>query len=330
MFCSWYQRALPLTVAGLLLTTLPLFAQTGAGGGGPVTLRVKYKQGEVSQYQTNMAVTVGGAKSGSGGTAAPGGGMPMQQMSVMQQFKTSKLLPSGSAQVVITTINMQGGVAAGAVNLPKPVTLVMDSRGAVTSAVGQSGAPSMLGGMIGSDSLGMQQFPLPQSAVKPGSSWATALPISGMGTGSVKGQFVKLEAVGAYKTALLHYLLTMPVKIMMNAAGQPTKIPATATMTISGTVIMNIDNDIDLQSGRLVRSSGSGTMSAQIMPKNMPRQIPAKPGAPPRPAPQTMAVNMNLTLGTTLVSFTPPGKATTTNTPPKTEKANVPAPTKAK
>lgn len=335
MSCLWYSRTLVPVAAGLLLTTLPLLAQTGAGSGGPVTLRMKYKVGEVSQYQSNMAVTMGGAKSASGSQATPGGGgggVPLQQMSAMQQFKTSKLLPNGSAQVVITTLNMQGGAAMGSTSLPKPVTLVMDSRGAVTSAVGASGSPSLLGGMIGSDALGTQQFPLPPNAVKPGSSWTMSLPITGMGTGNVKGNFVKFEAVGAYKTALLHYLLTMPVKIMMDATGQPTKSVAASTMTIAGTIVMNIDNDVDVASGRLVRSSGTGSMSAQITSKNIPRQIPPKAGAPPKPAvPPAATMAINLTLGTTLVSVTPPGKASAAATPsPKTEKVNVQAPTKIK
>ncbi|MCW3052899.1 MAG: hypothetical protein JWN14_2069, partial [Chthonomonadales bacterium] len=303
-------------------------------GGGPVTLRVKYKVGEVSQYQSNMAVTMGGAKGASGSQATPGGGggMPLQQMSAIQQFKTSKLLSNGSAQVVITTINMQGGAAMGSTSLPKPVTLVMDSRGAVTSAVGASGSPSLLGGLIGSDALGTQQFPLPPNAVKPGSTWTMALPMPGMGTGNVKGQFVKFEAVGAYKTALLHYLLTMPVKVMMDASGQPTKSAAASTMTISGTIVMNIDNDVDIASGRLIRSSGTGTMAAQFASKNIPKQIPPKEGAPPKPAiPKAATMAINLTLGTTLVSVTPPGKATAApTTSPKTLKTSVQAPTRVK
>jgi len=331
MSCSWYPRTLAPVAAGLLLTTLPLLAQTGAGGGGPVTLRMKYKMGEVSQYQSNMAVTMGGAN-GAGG--AQSSGMPLQQVSVVQEFKTVKLLPNGGAQVTVTTINMQGGAGMGATTVPKPVTLIMDSRGGVTSAVGAKGnsSPSLLGGVMGSDALGTQQFPLPQSAVKPGSSWTTTLPISGMGTGNIKGQFVKFEAVGAYKTALLHYLLTIPVKVLLNAQMQPTQTAAASTATLSGTIVMNIDNDVDLQTGRLVRSSGTGTMSAQFTAKNPPKQLAPKPGAPAKPAgPLSTKMAINLTIGTTLVSVTAPGKASAAPTlSPKSAKANVQAPTKAR
>ncbi|MCW3098158.1 MAG: hypothetical protein JWL77_3776 [Chthonomonadaceae bacterium] len=291
------RRALPAMAAGVLLTVLPLLSQARAGGGGPVPLRMKYKQGEINKYQTNMAITIAGM---GGPKGAQGGGMPIQQLSVMQQFKTNKLLPNGSAEVIVTTVNMQGGAGMGNTSLPKPVTLVMDSRGVVKATKGA--ATGMMGGMLGSNALGTQQVPLPEKAVKPGDTWSNPLPMPGMGTGSIKGQFIKLETVGKHQTALLHYVLTMPVKIMMDSAMQPTQSAAAANMTMSGNVVMNIDNDVELQAGRLIRSSGAGTMLMTIASKTMPRQLPPKPGAPAKPpAPGNMKMNTNITLGTTLV-----------------------------
>lgn len=297
---SWYRRTLPRVAAGVLLTTLPLLAQAGAGGGGPVPLRIKYKQGEINKYQTNMSVSLAGM---GGPKGAQGGAMPIQQLSVMQQFKTSKLLPNGSAEVVVTTINMQGGAGMGTTPLPKPITLVMDSRGAVKATKGTMGGnvPTMFSNMLGSNALGTQQVPLPEKPVKPGDVWNNTLPMPGMGTGSIKGQFIKVETVGKHKTALLHYLLTMPIKIMMDSAMQPTRSATAAQMTMSGNVVMNVDNDVELQDGRLIRSSGSGNMLMTITSKNAPRQLPPKPGTPARPAPGNMKMNTNITLGTTLV-----------------------------
>jgi hypothetical protein len=291
------QRALPAMAAGVLLTALPLLSQAGAGGGGPVPLRMKYKQGEINKYQTNMSITIAGM---GGPNGAQGSGMPIQQVSVMQQFKTNKLLPNGSAEVIVTTVNMQGGMGMGNTPLPKPVTLVMDSRGTVKATNGA--ATGMMGGMLGSNTLGTQQVPLPEKAVKPGDIWSNSLPMPGMGTGSIKGQFIKVETVGKHQTALLHYVLTMPVKIMMDSANHPTQSAAAAQMTMSGNVIMNIDNDVELQAGRLIRSSGTGNMLMTIASKTMPRQLPPKPGAPAKPpVPSSMKVNTNITLGTTLV-----------------------------
>ena len=301
MFCSWYRRALPRMAAGVLLTTLPLLAQAGAGGGGPQPLRIKYTTGEINKYQSNMAITMVGM---GGPKGAQGGGMPIQQVSVIQQFKTGKLLPNGSAEVLVTTLNMQGGGGMGSTPLPKPVTLVMDSRGAVTSSKGGStaGSPAMFGNMLGSNALGMQQIPLPEKAVKPGDIWANSIPMPGMGTGNVKGQFVKVETVGKHKTALLHYLVTIPMKIMMDASMQPTQSAAAAQMTMSGNVVMNMDNDVELLAGRLIRSTGSGTMQMTITSKNTMKQLPRKAGSPPRPStPNNMMVNTQVTLGTTLI-----------------------------
>ncbi len=300
MTCSSHRRTLPRLAAGVLLTALPLVALAGQGGSGALTLRMKYRVGEISKYQTNMAITLAGAGVRKG---AQGGSMPLQQTSVSQQFKTSKLLPNGSAEVLVSTLNIQGGAGQGPATMPKPVLLVMNSRGAVTATKGTlgSGAPSMFNSMLGSNSLGTQQVPLPEKAVKPGDTWSTSLVMPGMGTGTVKGQFVKVETVGKHKTALLHYLLTIPVKMMVDANNAPTQSAAAAIMTMSGNVVMNVDNDIDLPAGRLIRSTGNGTMAMKIT--NTASKTPApKVGGPPRPSvPGSMTVNTTITLGTTLI-----------------------------
>jgi hypothetical protein len=297
----WYQRALPRMAAGVLLTSLPLFAQAGAGGAGPTPLRIKYKAGEISKYQTNMAISLAG---NGGPKGAQGGNMPLQQLSVVQQFKTSKVLPNGSAEIIVTTTNMQGGAGMGTTPLPKPVTLVMDSRGAVKSAQGNMGGnvPTMFSNMLGSNALGTQQIPLPEKAVKPGDIWANSYAMPGMGAGTVKGQYVRVQTVGKHKTALLHYLINIPVKMMMDSAMQPTQSAAAAQMTMSGTIVMNVDNDVDLLAGRLIRSTGNGNMVMTITSKNQPKPPAPRAGVAPRPvAPGTMKVNTTVTLGTTLI-----------------------------
>ena len=298
MLCLSHRRVLPRMAAGVLLAALPLLAQAGEGGSGPVTLRMKYRQGEISKYQTNMSVSLAGA-----GTRknAPGGSMPLQQVSVTQEFKTNKLLPNGSAEVIVKTINIQAG--AGASTPPKPVTLIMDARGAVKATRGSLGsnASSMLNNMLGSNSLGTQQVPLPEKAVKPGDTWSNVLPMPGMGTGTVKGQFVKVETVGKHKTALLHYVLTIPIKMMTDAMMQPTQSAATAQMTMAGNFVMNVDNDIDLLEGRLIRSTGNGAM-LMTLTKIAPKTPAVKAGGPPRPSvPGTMTLNTAITVGTTLI-----------------------------
>ncbi len=296
------QRTLPRLTAGLLLAALPLLATAGQGGSGPVTLRMKFKQGETSKYQTNMSVTMAGM---GGPKGAPGkaGGVPMQQIAVLQQFKTDKLLPGGGAEVVVTTINMQGAAGMGSTPVPKPVTLIMDARGGVKVAkASQSATGSMMGSMMGANPLGLQQVPMPEKAVKPGDTWSSVMAMPGMGSGSVKGQFVKYETVGKHKTALLHYVVTMPIKMMMDASMQPTTSAATAQMTMSGNMVMNVDNDVAFTDGKLVRSSGNGTMVMTITSKGGMGVAPPKPGTAVKPtAPKGITVNTLITMGTTLV-----------------------------
>lgn len=300
MFCSLHRRSVPRLMAGVLLSALPLLAQAGQSGSGPIPLRMKYRLGEVDKYQSNMSISVAAA----GGPKGAQGGGPMQQVAVFQEFKTSKLLPNGSAEVLVTTKNMMGGAGMGTMPPQKPVTLVMDARGAVRATKGAPGTstPSMFGNMLGSNALGTQQMPLPEKPVKPGDTWSNSLPITGMGTGSVKGTFVKIGTVGKHRTALLHYVLTIPVKFMMDQSMQPTQSAAASVMTMSGSVIMNVDNDVDLLGGRLVRSTGNGAMAMTIVSKHPPQAASPKVGGPVHASiPTTMTVNTRITLGTTLV-----------------------------
>lgn len=289
-----YRQVLPVVAAGMLLTPLALFAQ--AGGKGATLLRMKYKQGEVNKYQTNMAISAVPAGTPKG---AGGGGQQLQQMSALQEFKTSKLLPNGSAEILVTTVNMQGGMGMGTTALPKPITLVMDSLGAVKSTKGSMGGnvPTMFSNMLGSNALGTQQIPLPAKAIKPGDSWTNNFSAPGMGAGSVKGRYVKTNVVGKHNTGLLHYVLNIPIKTMIDAKMQPTQNPAAAQLTMSGTIVMNIDNDIELSNGRLIRSTGSGTMTMSMVSKTQPKAG----GASKTPTPSAMTFNTSLTLGTTLI-----------------------------
>jgi hypothetical protein len=66
--------------------------------------------------------------------------------------------------------------------------------------------------------------------------------------------------------------------------------------------VMNVDNDVEMAAGRLIRSTGNGTMQMSIATKNPPRQIPQKTGGKPNPSvPRNMMVNTQITLGSTLI-----------------------------
>ena len=300
MFNLRNRRALTLMAAVVLPTVLPLASQAGVGDGTLVPLRMKYKLGEISRYQTNMSMSMAGVGTPKGPQT---GGMPIQQLAVRQEFKTSRLLPNGSAEILVTTTNMQGAAGMGSSPLPKPVTIVMDARGAVTETKGMPAAnmPAMFGNMLGANSLGTQQIPLPAKPVKPGDVWANSFTMAGMGTGTVKGQFVKVEEINKHKTALLHFIVSIPVKIMMDQSMQPTQSAAAAQMTMSGNVLMNVDNDVDLLAGRLIRSAGNGAIAMTIATKNTSKTTPNASGPPHSSVPRTTTFNTRITLGTTLI-----------------------------
>lgn len=301
--CFFSRKA--LGIGACLLALTPLMAVAGQGDNGPFTIRMKFKSGEVNRYQTNMQLTLGGLNmGGKSGSPAPASATPLQAVTVVQQFKVTKLLPNGGAQVEATTISTQGNLAGQPMNLQNstpPVMIGLDSRGNVTSQqVPGNTVPGggMLGNLLGTGAMGMQGLSLPDKSVRPGDFWVQKIAIPKIGTAVMKGSFVSVQKIGRYRVARIHTTLNMPIHTGMDAAMKPTAKPAVATATLSGVMTMSYDSDFALDAGKLIRTSGSGTAAIELARAGMPQKTGGPNAAPAVPP---MKMNVKIAVGSSLM-----------------------------
>ncbi|MCS6776427.1 MAG: hypothetical protein RMJ43_00985 [Chloroherpetonaceae bacterium] len=249
-----------LIIAGLLLPLAGL-----AGQNGPVTLRMKFKPGETLKYQTTLQMNIETPM------MAQNGAMKMD-ISMVQNQKVLKALPAGGGDVEVTTTDTRASMNGQPMSLPSnpPVTLTYDAQGNVRGVKGlpKDAAPLMGGGMAGANQMQLQGTFLPAKPVKPGDTWTMNVKLPGTtgGNAVVKGQFLKMETIGRYRTAKIRTVLTGPMNLMMNAQGQPTTDAKQAAMKMTGTMTMTVDSNLAITEGRLIRQAGNGVMRLTMKP----------------------------------------------------------------
>jgi hypothetical protein len=301
------------TLSGAALLLLP-FAAGGQGDNSPVALRLKFKPGEVSKYQTNAQFVISlpmqskptpGSRSGNAATVP-------SQLSMVQQVKVNKVLPNGDGELSITTLSTQssmGGQPGGISTTPsKPIVMTYSPHG---NAVAVHNAPSggvagefMFSSLLGSGAVNMSGLYLPTNPVKPGDTWTQKVTLPSMAnSATIKATFQKVETVGRYRTAHIHTLLSMPVNAMLDINLKPTRQAAKAQSTANGTVSMTFDTNFAIAEGKVIRSAGNGNASLSIHMRQ-PASKPAngKPGAArPDPLPQALNLTVKTTIGTNLI-----------------------------
>jgi hypothetical protein len=67
---------------------------------------------------------------------------------------------------------------------------------------------------------------------------------------------MKIEQVGRYRTACIRTKIVVPMKMMTNGQGQPTKNAEDATMKMTGTKTMTFDTNFAIAEGQIARSKG--------------------------------------------------------------------------
>ena len=276
------------------LALLPLAA--AAGPNDAITLRMKFKTGDVSDYQTTVQFTIdmsglSGKPKDPKAPSSPQPGNMTQQMMLLQHIKVVKVLTNGNGQVEVTTTNAQSGGAS------KPVSMTYDPLGNIVS-MQNAGTGGGLGGMmfvgVFSSNAAVQGAYLPSKAVKPGDTWTQKVTIPGnAGTGMATAKYIKMTTVGRFNTAHIQSTLTLPIKVMMDAANQPTTAEKAVT-TSTGTVNMTFENDFAVAEGKLVRSAGNGTMSMTTVSKAS-SSTGSATGTPPK-----MTFNVKLTSSSNL------------------------------
>lgn len=282
-------RSASLVIGGLLL--IP--AAVPAGQGNAVTLRMKFKPGETLKYQTTMQMNIEMPM------MAQAGGMKMD-MSMVQLQKVLKALPNGGGDIEVTTSDTKMTMNGQPMNAPATPTITMtyDAQGNVKGVKGMpqaAGNPMMGGGMMNSNQMQMQGTFLPAKPVKPGDVWTLTVKMPGMtSSATVKGQYIKAETIGRYKTAKIRTVLSSPMNMMMNAQGQPTTNAKLAAMKMLGTMTMTMDTNFAISEGKMVRQAGNGGMNMTMKPV----------GTPPKGSPQMpngMKMNMKMRMGSNLI-----------------------------
>jgi hypothetical protein len=278
-----------------------------AAPAGSYVLKMRFKPGAVSRYQTvaNVVTMI----------HVPAGQEPPTtniKVNLVQQMTVAKALPGGGGEVATTTQSGQilmndkpyGASPAGSV----PITTTYSANGDILKISGlplnQPGNNALFGGILGSGALNLQRVYLPGKPVRPGDTWNQTVTTPNLmfaSKGSATTKFVKLEKVGRYQTARLRTEMKMPMKILLTMALAPTTNPKQAANTATGTLKLTFDSNFALEDGKVIRSAGSGggTFSiAAIPPKTQPgklgRSAPATPQAP-------LKVDLNIQIGNSLI-----------------------------
>jgi hypothetical protein len=293
-----------------LAALLPIAALAGQEPHGPLMLRFRFTPNEISRYQTSvqMLLLI---------HAPPNPPQPKSEplrISMVQEQKVRKVTPDGGGEIVTT---LQNGVVNGRPIPSKRLPLVVmrfSPQGKILASQGVH-AVSPLGDMIGNaftsngtGGIGIY-LRLPTAPVKPGDTWTqpVAMP-HGVGSGTVKCTFVSVENIGRYKTARIHTAATIPMKMQVDAAGQPTQVTGKVAAIMIGTYKMEGENNLAIAEGKLVRAAGSGDIQLFIKPKVAANAKP-KPRSPNKPnqsktpsnAPHGVIARIQLTVAMELI-----------------------------
>ncbi len=284
-------------VGGAGMCALLALPMTASAQSGPYNLTMKFKPGEVSKYLTTMQMTIT--------IPMPGQPNPFAQrsdVSLLQQVKVSKKLPNGGGETETVVLKTQGTRDGQPFNPPAnaaPIVTVYDARGNVVATRGlPKSAPGMpsLDTLLGPGGLKTAGAYLPPRPVRPGDTWTQKVAIGTLGaSGIAKSSFVRLENIGAFKTARIHTVVALPIRIMMDAAQQPTQKANLAAMTVSGTVKITTDSNFAISEGKTVRSASAGGATMIITPRKG-TPMPAGPNG----APQTMTMAIKMAVGNNL------------------------------
>lgn len=275
--------------------------RSGAQVGGAISLKYKFKAGDILKYQTNGSLSVPlpsmGPATGSKAAATKPQTFSLP-MNSTQQVKILKVLPMGAATLEITTVGSSASpIGTGGAPTPSKLTLTSSQYGELSNSKGvnTSGSMAGIGAVTGVGALGSISIYLPSKSVRPGDSWSQTVSVPQMSQpGTVNATFVKLSQVGHYKTAHIKLRISIPVSTMVDDHGSITTNKSAARATVSGSVVMVYEDDFAISEGKLVKSAGTGLLNITM------RQLgPARPqgGVPAAATP----IKATLSVGSTLV-----------------------------
>ena len=283
------------------------------------TLRLKFKQGDVSRYKTQIKST----------TVTPAGlGSESKTIDattdIVSEQKTTKLLDNGGAEIVTTLTNVVMNTGDKDTESPKlaPITQQITAGAKVLSTKSAEDASSDALKSVFTSSFSTPQSFLPDTAVKVGDKWTQKLTLSsalGGKEGTVDCSFVRIETVNGVKTALIHAIMKAPIFTMITAMGQPTKVEGDAAAVLEGPFDSDTDIYFAIDEGRIAKTTGSSNIALAIKPgKGLPPEL---AGLLPEGSKITMKSNAKMNLLAPGEKVTPPK---TTETTPETVKPETP------
>lgn len=255
-------RRVSLWSGGLLL--LPLLALAAQKEEPAITLRMKFKQDEVLKYRYKMKMEMELP-------AAAQSGPVSMDMDFLYRYKTLKITPEGSAEVKVTILDkkmsVNGQPNEAAMDIP-PVTYTYDTLGNIKSVKGlpqTEPVGKMMNSMFNQNGAQMQMVFLPKQAVRVGDKWESPFKMPGITEeAKAKSEFVKIEKVGRYRTALIRTQILVPMKMMMDSMGQPTDKAEEVMMKITGTTNTTYETNFAIEEGQAVRAKGEAEYDMEM------------------------------------------------------------------
>ncbi|HZP82715.1 MAG TPA: hypothetical protein VFB21_13830 [Chthonomonadaceae bacterium] len=272
------------------LLIAPLAASAGQGGNSPVMLRMKFKPGDVNRYRMTMQMNMTMHMPNQPQPMT----VPVNMMMTMEQ-KVDSVDAKGNGTVVTTIQNQQvtaNGQTAPSPQVP-PVTMRLSPQGKILSTQGMPAnqVTNMMGNPFGSGGANGLTVLLPAKPVKPGDSWTQPVRLPGSAlSGTTKNTLIRYENVGQFRTARIHTVANLTLKMMMDGQGQPAKTASKAASIIQGNIKIAGDNNFAVAEGKLVRMAMNGDAAMKMQQK---KAAGAKAGTA-RP-PQNMTMNMKMT-----------------------------------
>jgi len=258
-------RPIRLLLAAALLVATPTSGALGQGA--PITLRMKFRTGNVTKYRMvmdmNMAMNMSGQPK------------PMHvamRMTATMRQKILKVLPDGSAEVKASTsgfktvLNGQPFKAPTVANVG-PITMTIDPLGRPKNMQSQDKTISpMLSNMFGGSGGATMPDMLPDHPVKVGDTWSGSFPLPMLGgTATYQYTLLAVETVGGIRTARIRFGVNMPLNTAASTGpgaigGSMPGVGMTGTMAGSGILRFAVS------SGKLESMSGSAHMSPTLTP----------------------------------------------------------------
>ena len=228
------------------------------------TLRLKFKQGNVNRYKTQVKTKVT-SPSGLGGETKT---VDANSTSVAEQ-KTTKLLENGAAELLTTTTGVKletDGKATDAPKIPPVTTQITPTAKVLSTKTDDADAPDMMKSLFTNSFSSPQSF-LPDAAVKIGDKWTQKFslpaPLNGK-EGTMDCSLTRIETLNGVKTALIHAIMKVPMMIFLDGMGQPTKVEGDAMAIFDGALISNMDINFAIDEGKIARAVNSGDMNIAI------------------------------------------------------------------